>query len=109
MSMTIAERVKAIRRQPPYPSLRTVAQQLGITASYLSEIERGLKVPKGVTLERLAQFLGTTVELLYEEKACARILQISATAVGQEVRVACLLSDGSIHIAIPKSSSRREP
>jgi transcriptional regulator with XRE-family HTH domain len=103
--MTIAERVKAIRRQPPYPSLRIMAQQLGITASYLSEIERGLKVPKGPTLERLAQYLGTTTELLYEEKANLRILQISATAVGGEVRVACLLSDGSIHIAYPEKLS----
>jgi transcriptional regulator with XRE-family HTH domain len=79
-----------------------MAQQLGITASYLSEIERGLKIPKGATLEKLAQFFGTTVELLYEEKADLRILQISATAVGDQVRVACLLSNGSIQMAYPE-------
>jgi transcriptional regulator with XRE-family HTH domain len=59
--MTIAERIKAYRQQPPYPSLRTMGQQLGLTASYLSEIERGLKAPRSATLEKLARLFGTTV------------------------------------------------
>ena len=87
---------------PPYPSLRTVAQQIGVTASYLSEIERGLKIPKGHTLDRLARFFGTTVEQLHAEKADLRILQISAAVVGDQVRVACLLSDGTIQMAYPE-------
>jgi transcriptional regulator with XRE-family HTH domain len=97
--MTIAERIREYRKQPPYPSLRTMAQQLGVSPSYVSEMERGLKIFKGATLEKLATFLGTTVELLYEQWANVRILQISATAVGEEIRVACLLSDGTIRMA----------
>jgi transcriptional regulator with XRE-family HTH domain len=101
--MTIAERVKAYRLQPPYPSLRIMAQRLGITASYLSEIERGLKIPKGKTLEKFAGFFGTTTQLLlYKEQADLRIMQISAAAVGDEVRVACLLSDGTVQMAYPE-------
>jgi transcriptional regulator with XRE-family HTH domain len=80
-----------------------MAAQLGITASYLSEIERGLKIPRGETLVKLASFFGTTVEAIYEDKADLRIMQISAAWTGDQLRVACLMNDGSIQMAYPKN------
>lgn len=96
--ITIAQRVKKYRRQPPYPTLRKMAAELGVSTSFLSEVERGVKIPRGETLVKLARFFGTTVEKIYESQTDIQIVQISAVAVGDQLKVVCLMSDGSVQI-----------
>lgn len=61
-----------MRGQPPIRAfrdhlgltLRELCQKTGISASHLSEIERGLKPGSASALSRIADALGTTVDLL---------------------------------------------
>ena len=48
-------------------TLRELSKQTGIVASYLSEIERGLKPGSAATLSRIADALGTTIDTLIAE------------------------------------------
>ncbi len=48
-------------------TLRDLAGRTGVTASYLSEIERGLKPGSAATLSRIAHALGTTIDTLVAE------------------------------------------
>ena len=45
-------------------TLRDLSKRTGVTASYLSEIERGLKPGSAATLSRIAHALGTTIDAL---------------------------------------------
>ena len=45
-------------------SLRDLSQKTGISRSYLSEIERGLKPGSMPTLSRIAEELGTNIDTL---------------------------------------------
>ena len=48
-------------------TLRDLSKRTGIAASYLSEIERGLKPGSAATLARIAHALGTTIDALVAE------------------------------------------
>ena len=48
-------------------TLRDLSERTGVTASYLSEIERGLKPGSAATLSRIADALGTTIDTLVVE------------------------------------------
>ena len=48
-------------------TLRDLSERTGVTASYLSEIERGLKPGSAATLSRIADALGTTIDTLVAE------------------------------------------
>ena len=48
-------------------TLRDLAKKTGIAASYLSEIERGIKPGSAATLSRIAHALGTTIDTLVIE------------------------------------------
>ena len=48
-------------------TLRDLSGRTGVTASYLSEIERGLKPGSAATLSRIADALGTTIDTLVVE------------------------------------------
>ena len=45
-------------------TLRDLSERTGVAASYLSEIERGLKPSSAATLSRIANALGTTIAAL---------------------------------------------
>ena len=45
-------------------TLRELSQKTGISASHLSEIERGLKPASASALSRVADALGTTIDVL---------------------------------------------
>jgi lambda repressor-like predicted transcriptional regulator len=48
-------------------TLRDLSKRTGVAASYLSEIERGLKPGSAATLSRIANALGTTIDSLVME------------------------------------------
>lgn len=48
-------------------TLRELSARTGVAASYLSEIERGLKPGSAATLSRIADALGTTIDSLVTE------------------------------------------
>ncbi len=48
-------------------TLRDLSARTGVAASYLSEIERGLKFGSAATLVRIANALGTTIDTLVAE------------------------------------------
>ena len=48
-------------------TLRELSARTGVAASYLSEIERGLKPGSAATLSRIAEALGTTIDSLVTE------------------------------------------
>ena len=48
-------------------TLRQLSQRTGVAASYLSEIERGLKPGSVATLSRIADALCTTIDSLVRE------------------------------------------
>ena len=48
-------------------TLRDLSDRTGVAASYLSEIERGLKPGSAATLSRIANALGTTIDSLVME------------------------------------------
>ena len=48
-------------------TLRDLSLKTGVAASYLSEIERGLKPGSATTLSRIAKALGTTIDSLVME------------------------------------------
>ena len=49
-------------------TVRTVAETLGISQGYVSELERGLAVCSVKIALKLAKFYGTTVEALFSEE-----------------------------------------
>ena len=49
-------------------TLRDLSERTGVAASYLSEIERGLKPGSAATLYRIASALGTTIDSLVIEQ-----------------------------------------
>lgn len=48
-------------------TLRDLSERTGVAASYLSEIEHGLKPGSAATLSRIAKDLGTTIDSLVME------------------------------------------
>lgn len=61
-------RLKQLRKQKHW-SLEMLAEQTGLTKSYLSKVERGLSVPSIAVALRLARELGADVEELFSEQA----------------------------------------
>lgn len=65
MSLRTARAVKQQREAAGF-SLRMLAARSGISASMISDIERGTKSPTVITLARLAQAMGVSVAALVE-------------------------------------------
>ena len=61
-------RLKQLRRQNRW-SLEALAEQTGLTKSYLSKVERGLSVPSIAVAIKLARALSVNVEELFSEQA----------------------------------------
>ena len=60
----LAERLKWARQKAGL-SLREVSRQLGVSASFVSQIENGKSTPSVATLYSMAQLLGVTIDELF--------------------------------------------
>lgn len=78
-------RLKQLRRQKNW-SLETLAEQTGLTKSYLSKVERGLSVPSIAVAIKLARELGADVEELFSDQASTT--DIAITRVSERTAVA---------------------
>lgn len=58
-----AKRIRTLRKSREIP-LHKLAQDVGISTGYLSEVERGLSEISGLKLARLAEHLGVTSDYL---------------------------------------------
>jgi transcriptional regulator with XRE-family HTH domain len=103
--MTLGERIKSYRHDAGL-TLQQLSQQLGISMTYLNDLELGVRTPRrGLSDQTLSRFAGLfqmSVKELRNDIAEPRVLQISAAWTGKEVRVACLSTDGKITIAYPE-------
>lgn len=72
-------------RQRSGMSLREVARQLGVSPSFVSQIENGKSQPSVATLYSLAQLLGTSIDSLFRHGEAAAPAASGVAAVGAAV------------------------
>ncbi|MTI81993.1 MAG: helix-turn-helix domain-containing protein [Firmicutes bacterium] len=65
--MTLGERIKQLRLNNNL-SVRQLAQQVGVTASFIYQLEQNKVSPSFSTLKSIANALNTSISLLIEEK-----------------------------------------
>jgi transcriptional regulator with XRE-family HTH domain len=65
---SIGERLAALRREHRY-SIRKLADRAGVSASLISDVERGKVEPSISTLKRVSDALGTTLTYFFSEPA----------------------------------------
>ncbi|UXY16014.1 XRE family transcriptional regulator [Chitiniphilus purpureus] len=83
--MTI--RLKLLRKQSRL-TLEALAEQTGLTKSYLSKVERGLSAPSIAVALKLARALRVDVAQLFDEDAQAAPITVVRAAERTSVRVA---------------------
>src|SRR6478752_7158430 len=64
--LSIGGRLSQLRREHRY-SIRGLAERAGVSASLISDVERGKVEPSISTLKRLADALGTTLTYFFSE------------------------------------------
>src|SRR6186997_3514933 len=64
--LSIGERLAELRKEHRY-SIRQLAERAGISASLISDVERGKVEPSISTLKRLSDALGTTLTYFFSE------------------------------------------
>src|ERR1051325_7110221 len=69
----LGERIRLARQQRRL-SLEALAAQSGVSRSMLSAVERGLKVPTVLVLDRIATGLGTSIARLLGDEARSRVV-----------------------------------
>ena len=91
--LSIGERVAALRKEHRY-SIRKLAGEAGVSASLISDVERGKVEPSISTLKRLSDALGTTLTYFFSEPAEQR-----SRVVRAEERVVLRGSDNSTEVS----------
>lgn len=90
--MEIGIKIKDLRiRQKA--TLKELAKKTGLTASFLSQLERDIASPSVSSLEKLAQALNTSVGHFFEDKEQKELVFIKKGVgkkfIGKEKRIAC--------------------
>lgn len=73
----LGERVRSLRRRRRL-TLTALAEQARVSASMISDIERGAKAPTVLVLDRIATALGTTIARLLRDERTARVIPLPA-------------------------------
>ena len=91
-ALSIGERLAELRKEHRY-SIRKLAEKAGVSASLISDVERGKVEPSISTLKRLSDALGTTLTFFFSEPAEER-----SRVVRAEERVVLRGSDNSTEV-----------
>ena len=74
----LGHRIRTLRRQRDL-SLEGLAERSGVSASMLSTVERGQKVPSILVLSQIATALDTSIARLVDEETAPRVVVLRAT------------------------------
>ena len=86
-------------------SLRQLAEQTGISNSYLSQIERGLRKPSAEVLQQLAKALRVSAETLYVRAGILDPAEHPATSVEMAVLADAAITERQKRVLIDVYSS----
>ena len=103
--VTLGIRLKRVRERSGR-SLRDVARQLGMSASFLSQMERGKSQPSVATLYSLAQFLGVSIDELFAADDDDHDGTASPEAAGSNAAPPSHPAPSSPYVASPVSRSQ---
>jgi transcriptional regulator with XRE-family HTH domain len=84
--VTLGLRLKRVRERSGR-SLRAVARQSGLSASFLSQMERGKSQPSVATLYLLAQLLDVSIDELFAADGPADAQPVDAVVPAEEIEV----------------------
>ena len=76
-SLDLGPRLRALRRAR-HLTLRAVAEEAGITESFLSQVERDVASPSIATVQRIARALGLTIAELFSERPSSHLVRRAA-------------------------------
>jgi transcriptional regulator with XRE-family HTH domain len=102
---SIGQRLADLRKEHRY-SIRKLADRAGVSASLISDVERGKVEPSISTLKRVSDALGTTLTYFFSEPAhnAGRVVRAAERVVLQEAENAT----GELRSAIQTSGIRFE-
>jgi|SRR5579871_6768693 len=103
---SIGQRLSDLRREHRY-SIRALAARANVSASLISDVERGKVEPSISTLKRLAQALGTTLTYFFSEPAEPNGRVVRATERVQLSEIGAVL-EGEYRSAIETGGVRFE-
>jgi len=114
--LSIGERLGRLRHEHRY-SIRKLAERAGVSASLISDVERGKVEPSITTLKRLSDALGTTLTYFFSEpaqqsgrvvRASERVVLNGADDAQAELRSAIQMSGIRFELASPDQSETIE-
>ncbi len=113
---SIGARLAELRKEHRY-SIRKLADRAGVSASLISDVERGKVEPSISTLKRVSDALGTTLTYFFSEpakqtgrvvRAGERVVLQGLDSVSGEVRSAIQTSGIRFELASPEQAERIE-
>jgi len=114
--LSIGERLGRLRGEHRY-SIRSLAERAGVSASLISDVERGKVEPSITTLKRLSDALGTTLTYFFSEpaqqsgrvvRASERVVLNGAEGAQAELRSAIQMSGIRFELASPDQTEKIE-
>jgi transcriptional regulator with XRE-family HTH domain len=114
--LSIGGRLGSLRQEHRY-SIRALAERAGVSASLISDVERGKVEPSISTLKRLSDALGTTLTYFFSEPAhqSGRVVRASERVVldgpdgaQAELRAAIQMSGIRYELASPEQTEKIE-
>lgn len=93
-------------RQKAGMSLRELARRLGVSPSFVSQIENGKSSPSVATLYSIAQVLGTSIDSLFGHEATTTEAAPASSAGGPQVTVVSRSALGSPADGFPTGRAR---
>jgi transcriptional regulator with XRE-family HTH domain len=114
--LSIGERLATLRQEHRY-SIRRLAERAGVSASLISDVERGKVEPSISTLKRLSDALGTTLTYFFSEpsqqsgrvvRASERVVLDSPDGAQAELRAAIQMSGIRYELASPTQTEKIE-
>ena len=99
----LGDKIRQLRKEKNL-SLRSLAQEVGVTASFLSQVERELADPSLGTLRKIAEMLNVPVfELLLEDEPASPIVRKD-----ERVRIQVKGTPATLELLVPNLKQKME-